>query len=176
MEIKKYFKITSSIQLMANLFLAIYIGFITSIVLFALRRTETMLVVLISMSAFAVITFLLGVIWAFKLKGVKIEGVDQKYINAVIKTCWIFIFPLAYVFAIQHLRTMMWKGYSDSKTKHLKKESKIIKAHLELLEELNKEGYISKMKYDFEKSSLTNKLELTIAKEKIERINKKDKK
>lgn len=172
---KKYFKITTNIQMAANMSFAMFLVLIAGIVFWIIYPTDPALIFLIAGATLYVISFILGIKVTNEIKDLKFSSSAQRYIDSVVKQSRWFLLSIVFVFTVQQLRATIWKVYSHEKTKHLKKASDIAKANIELLEELKAEGYISKLKYDSEKGRLEANLETVINIEKAQKLEKKNK-
>lgn len=170
---KKYFRIVSSIQMVANMSFGLLIAIIASLIVYLIAPSQAALIFFGSMCFFYLVSFFLGIKVIAQMKGINFENRSQKYLDRTIRqTYWPFMsFVLA--FTVQQLRTEMWKIYSEEKTKGIELESEIIKVNIELLEELNKDGYISEWRYDHQKGKFTSALKVAIAMEENEKEAKK---
>ena len=84
------------------------------------------------------IAFILNVLSARRLRLIEFEGTAKETSKNAYKYSFWFFFPLIFSLIIQSIRRSMWDYYSQSKTKHMTKESDIMKFNIELLESLKR--------------------------------------
>ena len=153
---RKDFKTLAQIHLVANLNLSIFVLLLIAGGLFAYQPDIKFLISFIAILFLYLVAFILNVFSGRRLKSIKFQGTAKETLKNGYKYLFWFFFPLIFSLVIQSIRRSMWDYYSQSKTKHMTKESEIMKFNIELLEGLKEDEFITTYAYNKQKTRLND--------------------
>ena len=170
---RRDFKTLGQIHLVANLNLSIYVLVLILAGLFIYQPDIKFLISLLVILFLYLIAFILNVFSARRLRLIEFEGTAKETSKNAYKYSFWFFFPLIFSLIIQSIRRSMWDYYSQSKTKHMTKESEIMKFNIELLESLKEDEFITTYSYNKQKTKLNDDYQKLLEIEKDREIKEK---